>query len=78
MSREEINNDEMLESVAGGFMHFDKPSMTLTYTHEETGAVTTYKILKYNTAWQMSNYYHSQGIHEDVILAKMLAEGCIG
>lgn len=77
MSREMIK-EEALDGVVGGFMHFDPAAATLTYTHEETGAVTQYHIYKYNTAWQMSNYYHSQGIHEDEILAKMLANGCIG
>ena len=77
MAREMMNEDA-LDQVVGGFMHFNANTKVLTYTHEETGAVTTYQILQYNRAWGMSNALHTQGLHEDDIIGKMLADGCIG
>ena len=73
----EIINEEHLDNVVGGWMHFNSNTKELTYTHEETGAVTKYKIVKYKRAWGMSSDLHSQGLHEDVIIQKMLADGCI-
>ena len=73
----EIINEEHLDNVVGGWMHFNANTKILTYTHEETGEVKTYNIVKYNRAWGMSNSLHTKGLHEDVIIQKMLADGCI-
>ena len=75
--KRELINDEALEGVVGGHMHWNENTKTMTYTHEETGEVTQYRCVKYNRAWQMSNHYHSQSMHEDDILEMMLNDGCI-
>ena len=76
MSRELMNEDN-LDQVVGGFMHFNPDTKVLTYTHEETGEVKQYQILMYNRAWGMSNALHAKNLHEDEIISKMLSDGCI-
>ena len=50
-------------------MNFNYNTQILTYTHEETGVVTTYQILDFENAWKTSNNMHGQNIHEDSIIA---------
>lgn len=76
MERKMIN-DEALEEVVGGHMHFDANTNVMTYMHEETGDVTQYELVMYNRAWGISNYYHGLSMHEDEILRIMLEDGCI-
>ena len=74
--REKLN-DEIMEEVVGGHMHWNEGTKVMTYMHEETGAVTQYKCLKFNRAWRLSNTYHAQNMHEDEILSLLLQDGCI-
>lgn len=75
MSKErQAISDEALDRVVGGWMHFDYNNKTLRYLHEETGAVTYYDIVDFENAWKTSNAMHSQNLHEDKIIAKLLNE----
>lgn len=67
----EIIPEEVLDKVVGGYMNFNYYTKILTYTHEETGEVTTYKILDFQNAWSLSNTLHGQNIHEDTIIAQL-------
>ena len=73
----EMLSDEILEEVSGGHMHWNQSTKVMTYTHEETGAVTQYQCPKFNRAWRLSNTYHSQNLHEDEIIGLLLQDGCI-
>ena len=73
----ELVNDEALEQVVGGLMNFNYYTQVLTYTHEELGTVTKYKILDFKKAWVMSNELHGQNLHEDKIIAQLIESGYI-
>ncbi len=77
MTREMLN-DNALDKVVGGFMHFNYATQILTYTHEETGEVTTYKIHDFEHAWKLSASMHGDNRHEDVIMQALLDNGYIG
>lgn len=74
----ELLNDESLEKVVGGFLHFNYYTNVLTYTHEETGVVTTYDIYDFENAWKLNNTMHGENKHEDVIIQTLLDNGYIG
>ncbi len=76
MNREMLDN-ETLEEIVGGHMHWNQNTKVMTYTHEETGAVSQFKCIKFNRAWRLSNEYHAKNMHEDEILKLLLADGCI-
>ena len=76
MAREMINEGS-LDQVVGGFIHFNRNNYVLTYTHEETGDVTTYDILDFDKAWQISANLHGQNVHEDRIIAILKSKGYI-
>lgn len=76
MAREALN-DESLNRVVGGWMHFNYYTQVLTYTHEETGQVTNYNILDFENAWKLSNELHGQNLHEDAIMAQLMSRGYI-
>lgn len=77
MAREMLNEDS-LDKVVGGFMHFNYYTKVLTYTHEETGAVTTYDIYDFEKAWKLSSKMHGDNKHEDVIMQTLIDNGYIG
>ena len=76
MAREQINNND-LDKVVGGWMHFNYNTQILTYTHEETGQVTNYQINDFENAWKTSNSMHGDNYHEDDIIAKLLSNNYI-
>lgn len=76
MAREMLN-DESMNQVVGGFMHFNYTTKVLTYTHEETGDVTSYQILDFEKAWKLSNKMHGENKHEDVIMQTLKDNGYI-
>ena len=77
MAKEMLHDDE-LDQVNGGFMHFNRDSNVLTYTHEETGQVTTYQVLNFDKAWEESNRLHAECYHEDYIIKYLKYYGYIG
>lgn len=76
MSREQIK-DESLDKVVGGLMNFNYNTNVLKYTHEELHTVTTYEIVDFMAAWQLSNARHADGVHEDQIISELLDKGYI-
>lgn len=77
MAREMLN-DSSAENVNGGFLYFNYDTKVLTYTHEETGNVTTYHINDFEKAWKLNNKMHGENKHEDVIIQTLLDNGYIG
>lgn len=76
MSKEMIN-DESLDRVVGGYMNFNYNTQKLKYRHEETKVTTYYNIKDFENAWKLSNQLHSQNLHEDVIIARLIDAGYI-
>ena len=70
-------NDDALNQVVGGKMHFNYDEMTLKYIHEETGDVTYYTVDDFEKAWKLSNSMHGNNYHEDDIIAELLSKGYI-
>ena len=69
--------DEALDKIVGGYMNFNYNTNVLTYTHEETGEVTTYQIDDFEHAWKLSNSMHGDNYHEDTIIETLLNKGYI-
>jgi hypothetical protein len=70
-------NEESLDQIVGGYMNFNYHTNILTYTHEETNAVTKYQIKNFEKAWKRSNELHAQNLHEDKIIADLLSHDYI-
>ena len=73
----EMLNDDALGQIGGGYMNMNYNTNVLTYTHEETQAVTTYQILDFEKAWKESNRMHAENYHEDQIIAYLKSNGYI-